>query len=146
MAGTTYDMVNEVERLGDIKTGLNYLYIKIDFSKTPVSASGDNWKIARIRDGWLFKGSYFRMATDSTSAATIDVGTTEDATDLDSAIDVDGGTQTAWTVMTPTDAVPVEVSADGYIWLDFNSAAISDGMIEFLFTILAEPGSDSETD
>jgi hypothetical protein len=144
MAGTTYDKVTLLERLGIINSGFNYLYIKIDFSKTPVAAAGDNWKIARTKDGWLFKACYFRMPTDSTSTATIDVGTAEDGTELDTAIDVDAGSQEAWTAMTPTDASPVEVTADGYIWLDFNTAAISDGVIEFMFEIMAAPGEDSE--
>ncbi len=127
--------------LGTPCPGEFYIYSKIDFSKTPMSAVGDDFKLSAIKDGWLIKDSYFRMLTASTSAGTVDVGTAQNGTELDTAIDVDGA-NTAWAAMTPTNASPVEVTADGFIWLDCNTAAIEDGILELMFCIMAAPGDD----
>ena len=126
---------------GTPSPGEFYLYKKVDFSEDPMAAVGDDFKLAGTKDGWLIKDSYFRMPVASTSAGTVDVGTAQDGTELDTAIDVDGA-NTAWAAMTPTNAVPVEVTADGFIWLDCNTAAIEDGVIEFMFCIMAAPGDD----
>lgn len=137
------DIRNRIDLAMKECSGQFYIYCKIDFSKTSLATAND-YRIARVGKGWLYKASYFRMPTDSTSLGTVDVGTTQSGTDLDSAIDVDAGSQTAWTAMTPTDAVPVEQAADGYIYVEANSAAISDGVLELMIWVQAAPGEDSK--
>jgi len=127
--------------MGDSKPGLFYIYSKVDFAKYPMAAIGDDFKLAGTKDGWLFLGAFFRMLTVSTSAGTVDVGTAQDGVELDTAIDVSGA-NTAWAAMTPTYAAPVEVTADGHIWLDCNTAAIEDGVLELMFIVMAAPGDD----
>ncbi len=141
----TYDLTAQ-EVVGNSATGLFYIYASIDFSEHNTAAANDDIKIARTRDGWLFLGAFFRMPTDSTSAATVDVGTAQNGVELDTAIDLDAGTQTGWTAMTPTYASPVEVTSDGYIWLDINTAACTDGVLQMMFIVMAGPGEDSITD
>lgn len=144
MAGTTYDMSAhpKIERLGDVKPGVNYLQIKIDFTKTPVDAADDNWKILKVSDEWIFLAGFTRN-TASSSTATVDVGTAEDGTEFDTAIDISTAL-TSWTVMdTLKDGTAVIITADGYIWLDFNTAAVTDGVLEFLFVIACGAGDDS---
>jgi len=136
------DIRNRVDLQMKEHSGLFYIYMKVDFSKTNIATAND-YRIARIADGWLFLGSFFRMPTDSTSTGTIDIGTTQSGTDLDSAIDVDAGSQTSWTAMTPTYASPVEVAADGYMYLEANSAAVNDGVLEMMFVVMAAPNEDS---
>jgi len=136
------DIRNRVELQMKEKSGLFYIYMKVDFTKCNISTAND-YRIARIADGWLFLGSFFRMPTDSTSAGTIDIGTTQSGTDLDSAIDVDAGSQTSWTTMTPTYAAPVEVASDGYMWLEANAAAVNNGVLEMMMVVMAAPNEDS---
>lgn len=148
MAGTTYDMSAhpKIQRLGDVKPGVNYLYVKIDFTKTPVAAADENWKILKIADEWIFLAGFTRNPTASTSTATVDVGTAEDGTEFDTAIDISTGL-TTWTVMdTLKDGTAVVITADGYVWLDFNTAAVTDGNLEFLFIVATGPGDDSYVD
>ena len=136
------DIQNRVDLQVKERSGLFYIYLKVDFSKCNISTAND-YKIGRVADGWLFLGSFFRMPTDSTSAGTIDIGTTQSGTDLDATIDVDAGSQAGWTAMTPTYAAPVEVAADGYMWLEANAAAINDGVLEMMFVVMAAPNEDS---
>ena len=148
MAGTTYDMTKNplIGRYGTIKPGHNVIKISIDFTKTPVAAADENWKIYELKEEWILAGGWTRNTTASSSTATVDLGTGEDGTQLDTAIDI----STALTVWTAMDTMVAEteiiISADGYLWLDFNTAAITDGNLEFLFVILVEPGNDSVTD
>lgn len=144
MAGTTYDMSAhpKVQRLGIVRPGIEAIYIKIDFTKTPVAAADNNWKILAIKDEWILMDGYTRC-TASASTATVDVGTAEDGTELDTAIDISTAL-TTWTVMdTLVAGTPIVITADGYIWLDFNTAAVTDGVLEFLLFIGCGPGDDS---
>jgi hypothetical protein len=136
------DIRNRVDLQGLDKPGIHYVYMKIDFSKTSLATAND-YRVARVGAGYLYLGCFFRMPTDSTSEGTLDVGTTQSGVDLDSAIDVDAGSQTSWQAMTPTYAAPVEQAADGYIWIEANTNPINDGVIEFMFCIQAAPGDDS---
>ena len=144
MAGTTYDMTKhpKIQRFGTINPGINVVKIRIDFTKTPVAAAGDNWKIFELKEEWILMGGWTRNVTASSSAATVDIGTAEDGTELDTAVDI----STALTVWTAMDTMVVEteiiMTADGYIWLDFNDAAVTDGDLEIMLLILVEPGND----
>jgi len=146
MAGTTYDKTNPTGQLevlgGNIYPGLNVVRIKIDFSKTPVAAAGDNWKVLKLGNGWQLVNGHTRVPVASTSTATLDIGTAEDGTELDTAIDL--STQaTAWTAMdTLVAGTPILISADGFIWFDFNTAAVDDGTLEVRLEILVAPGED----
>jgi len=147
MAGITFDKTNgELEVLGTVRPGFNSIVIKIDFSKTPVTTIGDNWKVLALNEGWELLNGYTRLSTASTSAATIDIGTAEDGTELDTAVDV--STQaTDWQAMdTLVAGTPILVTADGYIWLDVNTATISDGTLDIYLQIICAPTQDSLTD
>jgi hypothetical protein len=144
MAGTTYDKTKEVEVVGGVlKPGLNNVLITIDFTKMNVAAAGDNWKIFALQDGWILYDGYTRVGA-SASAATVDIGTAEDGVELDTAIDISSAAAD-WTVMdTLVSGTPIIVTADGFIWLDFNSATVSDGKLEIWLVILAAPGEDQD--
>lgn len=145
MAGTTYDKTTptgQLEVLGNVCPGYNVIRINIDFAKTPVLAADDNWKILKLNDGWILKCGYTKL-TASTSTATVDIGTAEDGTELDTAVDVSTASAD-WQVMdTLVEGTPIIITADGYIWLDFNTAAISDGTLDILLEIVAAPQEDS---
>ena len=146
MAGTTYDKTTPTGQLevlgGNVYPGLNSIRIKIDFSKTPVAAAGDNWKVLKLGNGWQLLDGKTRVPTASTSTATLDIGTAEDGTELDAAIDL-SVQATGWTDMdTLVSGSPIEVTADGYIWFDFNTAAVSDGTLEVWLLIQVAPGED----
>jgi len=146
MAGTTYDMTNndKIRILGETSPGISPILITIDFTVTPVNATDDNWKILELKDNWILHSGFTRC-TASSSAATVDIGTAEDGTELDTAIDISSAL-TDWTVMdTLKDGTKVIITDDpGYIWLDFNSAAVSDGILEILLYIQTAPGEDHE--
>ena len=144
MAGTTYDKCKDVEVSGITTPGIFPILIKIDFSKLPSAASGDNWKIFAVKDGWILWDGFTKVTTASSSVATIDIGTAEDGTQLDTAIDV--STQaTDWTKMdTLVDGTKIIIAADGYIWLDINDAAITDGTLDILLFFGTAPGEDQE--
>jgi len=146
MAGTTYDMTKRVEVTGEVVPGISPITIKIDFAKLPVAASGDNWKIFAIKDGWVLYDGYTRVPVASASTATVDVGTAEDGTQLDAAIDISVAATDITVMDTLVAGTPIVVTADGYIWLDFNTAAVSDGTLEIHLLILAMPGEDSKSD
>lgn len=144
MAGTTYDMTKQVEVSGMTKPGIFPILIKIDFSKLNVAASDDNWKIFAVKDGWILWDGFTKVATVSASIATVDVGTAEDGTQLDTAIDISSAA-TDWTKMdTLKDGTKIIIAADGYIWLDFNSAAVTDGTLDILLFFGTAPGEDLE--
>ena len=147
MAGTTYDKTNgQLQVLGTVDPGFNAVVIQIDFSKTPVLAIGDNWKILELNEGWELLNGYTRLSTASTSVATVDIGTAEDGTELDAAVDVSAAA-TDWQVMdTLVAGTPILITADGYIWLDFNAATISDGTLDIYLQIVCAPNQDSLTD
>ena len=150
MAGTTYDKTvptGQLEVLGGaVKPGFNVVVIKLDFSKTPVAAAGDNWKLFQLNEGWELLNGYTRLSTASTSTATVDIGTAEDGTELDTAVDLSTAS-TDWQAMdTLVAGTPILVTADGYIWLDFNTAAVSDGTLDIMLQIVVAPEQDSITD
>lgn len=142
MAGTTYDKTRVVKPLGLIAPGIRPIYMKIDFSKTPTLAADENWEILKVRDGWILYDGYTKVSIASASTATVDIGTAEDGTQLDTAIDI--STLAAdWTVMdTLVAGTPIIITADGYIWLDFNTAAVTDGVLEILLFIACGPNDD----
>ena len=146
MAGTTYDKTSPTGQLqvyGDnMWPGLNVVRIHIDFAKTPVAAAGDNWKILALNDGWILKCGYTKL-TASTSTATVDIGTAEDGTELDTAVDLSTASADWQAMDTLVEGTPIIVTADGYIWLDFNTATVSDGTLDILLEILVAPGEDS---
>jgi hypothetical protein len=145
MAGTTYDKTKDVTIIGGVNhPGVNDVVIKIDFSELNVAAADDNWKVFTLQDGWILYDGYTRIPTASASTATVDVGTAEDGTELDAAIDISVAAAD-WTVMdTLVSGTPIIVTADGYIWLDMNTAAVTDGVLEIWLRILAAPGQDHD--
>jgi hypothetical protein len=144
MAGTTYDMTKQVDVMGEVGMGISTIRIHIDFAKLPVNAADDNWKILKLKEDWILYDGYTKCSA-STSIATVDVGTQEDGTELDTAIDISTAL-TDWTVMdTMVSGTPIIVTADGYIWLDFNAAAVSDGWLDIFLLILGAPGEDNLT-
>ena len=147
MAGTTYDKTNgQLQVLGTVKPGFNSIVIQIDFSKTPVAAADENWKVLQLNEGWELMNGYTRLSVASTSTATVDIGTAEDGTELDTAVDV-SVQATDWQAMdTLVAGTPILVAADGYIWLDFNTAAIADGTLDIYLQIVCAPNQDSLTD
>ena len=145
MSGTTYDMTKLVETTGEVGPGLSFVTIKIDFAKLPVAAADDNWKILAVNDGWVLYDGYTRVPTASSSTATVDIGTAEDGTELDAAIDLSSAATDITAMDTLVAGTPIIITADGYIWLDFNTASVSDGTLEIHLLIAAVPGEDSKT-
>lgn len=145
MAGTTYDKTKDVTIIGGVNhPGVNDVVIRMDFSELNVAAADDNWKVFTLQDGWILYDGYTRIPTASASTATVDVGTAEDGTELDAAIDISVAAAD-WTVMdTLVSGTPIIVTADGYIWLDMNTAAVTDGVLEIWLRILAAPGQDHD--
>jgi hypothetical protein len=150
MAGTTYDKTTpqgQITTLGDnMYPGYNVVVIKLDFSKTPVAAADDNWKVLKLNEGWQLINGHTRLSTASTSTATVDIGTAEDGTELDAAVDLSTAA-TDWQAMdTLVAGTPILVAADGYIWLDFNDAAVTDGTLDIRLEIVVNAEQDSLTD
>ena len=141
-----YDKTNptgQIEVLGaNMYPGLNSIRMLFDFSKTPVAAAADDWKVLKLGAGWQLLDGKTRVPVASTSTATLDIGTAQNGTELDAAIDL--STQaTGWTDMdTLVSGSPIEVTADGFIWFDFNTAAVSDGTLEVWLLIQVAPGED----
>ena len=146
MAGTTYDMTKQVEVTGEILPGISPITIKIDFAKLPVATTDDNWKIYPVRDGWVLQDGYTRVPVASSSIATVDIGTAEDGTELDTGIDISAQATDITVMDTLVMGTPIIITADDFIWLDFNSAAVSDGTLEIHLLIFAVPSEDSRTD
>lgn len=149
MAGTTYDYTLRrpgIEQIGEVCPGINTVTIKIDFQKLNVAASDENWKILAVKDGWILYDGYTRVPVASDSVATVDVGTAEDGTELDTAIDLSSQATDITVMDTLVAGTPIIITADGWIWLDFNSAAVTNGTLEFHLLIWAPPAEDSKSD
>ena len=142
MAGTTYDYTDSgaIDVMGEPTSGISAVRISIDFAKQNVAASGDNWYVYALKEGWILLYGFCKC-TESSSAATVDIGVSEDGTELDTAVDISTAL-TDWTVMDTLAGTPVIITDDGYIWLDFNSASVSDGTLDILLYIAAAPGED----
>jgi len=141
-----YDKTKEVEVLGEISPGFNFITIKIDFNKVPAKATDDDWKVFVLNNNWVLLNGYTQIPVASTSLGTIDIGTAQDGTELDTAIDISTGA----TGMTAMDTLlynaAIVITADGYIYLRFNTAPVLDGVLEIHLEILAAPTEDSRTD
>lgn len=122
------------------RAGIFPLYVKIDFS-TPahkLAAAADYLVVAKLLKNWIILDSYYKMPTASTSAATIDIGTTYDGSGQEVAAGVDISTGlTGWTQGSLLSGALEIVDADSYLTVEALSAAISDGVLEILLLVAA---------
>jgi hypothetical protein len=113
-------------------SGLFVVRFRVDFGKQNV-ASGDDLRVAKIKDGWLLLSGYYKIVTGNGASKTIDVGYSQNDASIISNLDI----QTAgnWTIATAPvlngDAFKEYTSA-GYIWVNAD-AAIDAGVVDFMF-------------
>ena len=141
----TYNLHRTQQPLGgNIKQGLNWVHIRIDFSKQNC-AQNDDLKLLEVKNHWILSEGWTRITTATDGASTMDLGTAAGGNQLDDAIDIDSASDT-WTAM---DTLAVEtgiaITADGYIYARVLDAAVSSGIVDVMLAIIV-PAWDSEVD
>ena len=125
------------------KFGHFWLYAKVDFSKQNMGIN-DDLRLFQVRDKWVLCQGLWRCLVASGVANTIDVGTSQNGTELTAAENANSAND--WTAMdTLKNYTPIALTADGYIWLDNNTAAASAGIFEVAILCFAGP-DDAEMD
>jgi hypothetical protein len=119
------------------KPGVFPLYVKVDFSVDSLAAAGDYLVVAKLLKNWILLDSYWKFPTDSTAAATIDIGTTYDGSgqEVVAGADTDVGSQTEWTQGTIKSGALEIVDADSYLTVEGLGVAIGDGVLEILLLV-----------
>jgi hypothetical protein len=101
-----------------------------------IAASSD-FKLMKIKDLWVIRESYIRVKTAADATVTYNVGTTEAGTEIAAA--VDATTPGDWVAGTITLAAKEIMSADSYIWLMIDTAAVTKGVLEIMVEFAAGP-------
>jgi len=125
------------------KPGTFWLYCNFDYGKQNMGIN-DDARIFQVRDKWVLLRGFSRCLVASGVASTIDIGTAQDGTELDTAFDTNSAGD--WTIMdTLKSAGEISLTSDGYIWADNNTAAASSGIFEVAIEVYAGP-EDAEFD
>jgi len=125
------------------RPGVFWLYSKFDFSKQNMGIN-DDARILQVRDKWLLLRGFSRCLVASAVANTVDIGTVQNGAELDTAFNANSAGD--WVIMdTLKSAGEISLSADGYIWLDNNTAAAAYGIVEVAIEVYAGP-EDAEMD
>lgn len=115
-----------------------WLYAKVDFSKQPMGIN-DDLRLFKVQDGWLLLRGYTRCLTASGVANTIDIGTAQNGVEIDAAANANSAGD--WIVTdTLAEGAEIALTADGYIWLDNNTAAVEKGEFEIAIQVFCAPG------
>ena len=131
-----------------------WLYAKVDFNKQPLGIN-DDLRLFKIKDKWVLRNGYTRCLVASGVANTIDLGTAQNGTELDTAANANSAGD--WLQMDTLGIVIVDdtadvnvtqipVTADGYVWLDNNTAAASSGVFEVMLEVMVSPNDAEGTD
>jgi len=125
------------------KPGTFWMYARVDFSKQNMGIN-DDIRLFQVRDKWMLLRGFSRCVSASGVANTLDIGTAQNGTELDTAFNANSAGD--WTIMdTLKSGGEIALTSDGYIWLDNNTAAASSGVCDFLIEVLASP-YDAEFD
>jgi len=140
----TYDYYKEHQSPSPSpKPGVFWLYAKVDFGKQNLGINDVN-KIFQTRDKWLLLRGFWRCLTASGAAATMDIGTSSGGQELSAG--ESNNSAGDWTIMdTLKSAGEIALTADGYIYLENLTAAVSSGIFEVAIEVYAGP-DDAEFD
>ena len=134
--------------------GTFWLYAKVDFAKQNMGIN-DDLRLFKVKDKWVLRNGYTRCLVASGVANTIDLGTAQNGTELDAAANANSAGD--WLQMDTLGIVVVDdtvdvnvtqipITADGYIWLDNNTAAASSGIFEVMLEVMVGPNDAEGTD
>jgi hypothetical protein len=128
----------------NIGPGSNWVWIRLDFSLMPGVAT-DTYNLYEVKNHWVVKNSFYRVTVDGgVATATFDIQTAETANDIHAAVNLDRGDD----IMTRGDGAdddsPVPITSDSMITGTLNTAAASDGIVDFFIEIVVpNPDVDS---
>lgn len=114
--------------------GENWWWIRLDFTIQNMQTS-DVCRIAKLKNHWIIKNTFTRMTIPTTAAATADLGVTSGGQELDAAVALDG-TDTWVRGDAVDDDGPLAITADGYIYFECLTAAIYDGIFDYLVEVI----------
>lgn len=137
----TYDYYREHQpQIPNIKTGSNWFFIRIDFSKQP-TVVGDDLKLCEIKAGSILKSGFTRTMSPTLGAVTIDFGTAQNGVEIINAIAANG-TDTWVRAGTLDDDGPITITADGYLWAEVNGATPNYGIVDLLLEVVVAGNAD----
>ena len=114
--------------------GSNWFFIRIQPALQNMS-TGDTLKLFKIKNHWVILNGLTRITTATTAGALGDIGTSSGGNELDTNLDLDSTSDTWVEMDTVTCDAPVPIEADGYIYFECLTAAITDGVIDLLIEI-----------
>jgi hypothetical protein len=108
----------------------------INFAKNNIGAN-DDMRIMKVYDGDILIGGYYKVGTAEGGTFTCDVGTAQNGTQLASNLNLNSAGN--WTAM-PTAPVFnsdtfIEITSDGYIWLNADHAG-DKAVVDFMFLVI----------
>jgi len=114
--------------------GSNWFFIRIQPALQNMSIA-DTLKLFKVKNHWVILNGLTRITTATTAGALGDIGTTAGGKELDEDLDLDSTSDTWIRMDTVDDDGPVPIEADGYIYFECLTAAITDGVIDLLIEI-----------
>lgn len=116
------------------KPGSFWLFQRVDFRKKP-AAQNDVFRILKLKDQWIIRESYYRIAVGSDQGADWEIGINGATTGI---ADVSTTTTAAdWVAGSYTSAAPYLNGQDRYIEVKVTDAAESKGVLEVMVEIVA---------
>lgn len=131
----TYDYYKEHQpQIPNIKTGSNWFFIRVDYSKQPVIAA-DVLKICEIKSGSILKSGFTRVTFPTLSATTMDIGTSSGGNQIGAGVDTDGA-DTWVRAGTLDDDGPIIITADDYLYAENLGNPANYGIIDILLEVV----------
>ena len=116
-------------------SGVFWLYTRVNFTQQNLGIN-DDMRLFQVMDGWELLRGFSRCVIASGVSNTLDIGTAQNGTQLDTAFNANSAGD--WTIMdTLKSAGEIAIGADGYIWLDNNTAVTGTGVCDFLIEVMA---------
>ena len=127
------------------RVGSFWLFAKLDVSKwyteqasSTVMAAGDDFRILKVRDKWVIRDSYWRIISAFDATTSIDIGTAVGGNQILSAQTTVTASDWAQGAIDSDDNT-APLTADGYIWVELNTATPTTGIIEVMIEMVAGP-------
>lgn len=132
----TYKKYNEGVTIASNPTfGSFWMFADIDFKKHPAAAN-DIFHIFKLKDLWIIRESYYRIARGSDLGADWEIGLNGGTEIKDVSTTTTAGD---WVAGSYTSAAPYLNGADKYVSVQVTDAAETKGRLQVMIEVIADP-------